>query len=49
MSNCYYCKDYLVEEHWCTLFDKNASDVDEDCDSFEFDTGIDQTPGGTQT
>jgi len=40
MNPCYYCKDYLVEENWCDLFDKSASDMDEDCDYFEFDTGI---------
>ena len=49
MSSCYYCKDYLIEENWCTLFDKSAADVDENCDSFEFDTGIDQSPMSTQT
>lgn len=43
MTNCYYCVDYDAENHWCNLFNKSASDVDEDCDYFEFDTGIDQT------
>ena len=50
MNSCYYCKDYLVEKNWCALFDKRASDMDENCDHFEFDTGIDgQTCSDTPT
>ena len=40
MPGCYYCKDYDVEENRCLLFNKE-SELPDDCDYFEFDTGID--------
>ena len=36
MSGCYYCIDYDLEEGTCALY----GDLVDNCDSFEFDTGI---------
>ena len=36
MNSCYYCKDYNVDKNWCDLFDKSASDMEENCDHFVF-------------
>ena len=41
MNSCYYCKDYLVENNWCDLFNREPESSDEHCVYFEFDTGID--------
>ena len=37
MIGCYYCVDYDLEEGTCSLY----GDPVDNCDSFEFDTGID--------
>ena len=36
MIGCYYCISYNLEEGTCDLYD----DLVDNCDSFEFDTGI---------
>lgn len=40
MPGCYYCKNYMIDENWCNFFNKESENPD-DCDYFEFDTGID--------